>query len=689
MNAGLLVIALLAYSNSFHAGLILDNQTLLLDDVRIRQVTPANVESIVQHTYWWPNEESGLYRPVTTLSYMLNYAVLGNADRPEGYHWVNLILHALNVLLAFALARRLIGRIAPSFFIAAMWAVHPVLTESVTNIVGRADLLAGTTLLGGLLLYIESAEVRRTQDRLPWLAGLFLLTTVGAFSKESAVAVFPAIILYEWIWFRSKWWRFERPRVLLLACAAMLPGLAAMWWARSRVLAVSAPTLFPFVDNPIVAAGFVEGRLTALKVLGKYLLLLVWPASLSVDYSYAQIPLADGRLGDWVAWLAVLSVVLAAAWSLRRNKLIFFAAGIAFLTILPSANLLIPIGTIMAERFLYLPALAFSIILVMAVFAAAHKLRLNTAAPVLLLCLAMAAFGARTRARNNDWKDSLSLWSAAVRTSPDSFKSHTGLAQAMRGDHRDAGQALAENEKSVAILDPLPDRQNTASIYMRTAAQHIEAGYLLKPTGDVAPSEPAGAHFERARSLLGRAVAILVAQRADRVRASSIPGQPGNPKLLSRTVEVDAYSMLSEAERRRGHQTEMLRWAREATAAAPRSPDTWQRLHDAVLAAGRPEEARAVMMEGLLLTDATPLRQMLVAGYSDDPEERKCAISFEHAAPDLNPSCPIVRALACSVSVDAARIARETEDPAVIGRVTGQLGSKFGCLSAGRPGSLP
>jgi protein O-mannosyl-transferase len=65
------VLTLLAFSNSFQAGFVLDNKGLLLDP-RIREVTPENIALIFGHTYWWPTGEAGLYRPFTTLSYLFN-----------------------------------------------------------------------------------------------------------------------------------------------------------------------------------------------------------------------------------------------------------------------------------------------------------------------------------------------------------------------------------------------------------------------------------------------------------------------------------------------------------------------------------------------------------------------------------------------------------------------------------------
>src|SRR5690242_11633092 len=70
--ATLVLLAFVAYSNSFHAGFVLDNRGLILNDTKIRDASASNLGLIVDHTYWWPNGESGLYRPFATLSYLFN-----------------------------------------------------------------------------------------------------------------------------------------------------------------------------------------------------------------------------------------------------------------------------------------------------------------------------------------------------------------------------------------------------------------------------------------------------------------------------------------------------------------------------------------------------------------------------------------------------------------------------------------
>ena len=101
-----MVLCLLAYANTFTTGFALDNRQLILRDPRVRAFTLDNLRLIVQHTYWWPYGESGLYRPLTTLSYLFNFVVLGSAERPFGYHAVNLLFHVINVLLFWSIVRR-------------------------------------------------------------------------------------------------------------------------------------------------------------------------------------------------------------------------------------------------------------------------------------------------------------------------------------------------------------------------------------------------------------------------------------------------------------------------------------------------------------------------------------------------------------------------------------------------------
>ena len=448
-------LLLIAYSNSFQAGLVFDSSSVIGQDPRIRQATPANIASILTGGYLYGSAVAGLYRPLTTLSYLLNYGGFGNGPHPPGYHLGNLALHAVNVALVYALGFAVFGGTAPAWALAAIWGLHPLLTESVTNIVGRADLLAAFGVLAGLLCYVRSASAAGRR-RLAWLAGMAAAQAIGLFSKESAV-VLPGIMLaYELTRFDRAAWRRLAP-----AYGALALPFAAFFLLRAQAHLHMA---VPFSDNPLADAGFWTARLTAFKVIGKFLGLFLWPLRLSADYSYNAVPLFGWQVGTWedakaLIGLAVcLGAALAGAILAVRGRpaekpMLFFLA-FFFVAILPTSNLIVFIGSIMAERFLYLPSVGLAGCVVAAVYALGRLRQPQTArvayAALGLVCLPLAA---RTYIRNRDWADELSLWTSAVTVSPGSAKAHYNLANTLANLPRRQPQAIAEYRTALRI-DP-------------------------------------------------------------------------------------------------------------------------------------------------------------------------------------------------------------------------------------------
>jgi protein O-mannosyl-transferase len=584
----LCALTLLAYSNSFGSALVLDNKVLLLDP-RIRESTPENIALIFQHTYWWPTGEAGLYRPFTTLSYLFNYAILGEGDQLFGYHALNLLLHLGNVLLAYALALRLVRRFWPSVFIAAVWAVHPASTESVTNIVGRADLLAGMAVLSGFLMYLKSREASGWA-RAMWLAGLVFVTTIGVFSKESAVAILPVILLYEIVWWKER----PRNRVLWQGCAATLVPILAMLWKRFAVLAASPPAEFPFTDNPIAGADWWTGRLTAIKVIGRYLWLTIWPAKLSCDYSFHQIPLARGTAADWLACVFVIAAAVAVGLLYRWNRTGFFLACFAFLNFVPASNLFFSIGTIMADRLLYLPSLGLLACLVLAIYALAERPKIALLAPVVLGVI-VGGFAVRTWIRNQDWQSELAIATHDVGVSPSSYKLHQLLATSLfEADpaHSNIDQVIEEQGKAVALLDTLPAVLSRADAYR-------QAGYYQILKGDLVHERDAvqsAAAYGRAREALERCIAIDQASRGNYL--SRIENRSGSQQFSPlREGDSQAYLLLSVAHERLGDAEKAYEAVNQARTLDPLNPQMYRQLSVVLAQQGRTDEAEVALLQ--------------------------------------------------------------------------------------------
>ena len=376
---GLGMLILVFYWNSFSAGLVFDSNTLIRQDPRLRAVSWVNIEQILTHNYWWPSREGNLYRPVTTLSYLLNYSLLGNGTAVWSYHVVNFLLHWGNAWLVLLIVRLLAGRLELEVLAASIFALHPVNTEAVTNVIGRPDLLATASVLFGGWCYLRATipGARKTW----WLVAMGTAACVGVLAKENAVMIVAFVGLYDVLWrlpliengkkglerWKISFNEFVVKGYLALIPALVLLGLIRRWMGQSTVIFEEV-----FVDNPLVGATPFQSFMTAMGVIGRYMGLLVFPRTLSSDYSFNQIPLygtAGNGLAEAVPWISlgiVILVLVAAVWLRRRRTLFSWGVLFFFAMLLPTSNLLLTIGSIMAERFLYLPSVGFSAVAALA-----------------------------------------------------------------------------------------------------------------------------------------------------------------------------------------------------------------------------------------------------------------------------------------------------------------------------------
>jgi tetratricopeptide (TPR) repeat protein len=315
-----------------------------------------------------------------------------------------------------------------------LFVVHPIHTEAVAAIVGRAEILAA--LFG--LLYL----ILHRQRRSPILcAGVFLL---ALWSKESAIAFFPLAVAMD-VLFPSdgpKRW----PIGSYGASAVMLGGWLAM---RSAALA-GQPLLVPFVDNPLATASPGARLLTIFRVQLDYLRLELVPVGLSSDYSFNQIPLVSQVTNRYVlGGLTLLALAIAAAWRARKaHPIVAFAiAGYAVL-FAPTSSLLLPIGTIMGERLAYSPSIMFCLLVS---YAGWQLSRGHERPAIAAFVVLMVIFSGLTIARNRTWSDELTFFRAQVESAPDSAKAHYGLGGALANSGDDRA-AVGEYDKAIGIF---------------------------------------------------------------------------------------------------------------------------------------------------------------------------------------------------------------------------------------------
>ena len=709
----------LAFWNSFRAGLILDNIPIILQDPRLRTVGWQSVHDILTHDYWWPSGDSNLYRPFSTLSYWFNYSVLGGGGNPAGYHAVNLLLHWLNTVLAFLLVRGVTGRAWAALVTAAVLACHPLTVESVTNVVGRADLLAGLSILGGLCLYrrYHAAAGRR---RLPWLVGLGAAYFLGVFSKESAVVLPALMLLHDGVLppavpgpTRTATLRQSAARVWP-AYAAVVPGLVSLFWARSAVLRDSALLVQFGGDNLIANAPFWTGAMTAVKVAGYYLALFAWPARLSCDYSYNAVTLFGWTLASgqdphaWLAWAAILVLAAVAVIWRRHQPAIPFFLGLAGIAFLPTSNLLFPIGTVMAERLMYVPLVGLAAAAVLLIIATGERLPAARSAMSprrfagvgLLVAAVIGALAVRTANRNEDWTGSMRLWSSAARAVPGSFKVYKALALATMESDPSGGRvddAIDLAARSIGIVEQahLPLHQLPASLYAEAGWYRVRKAQLLSGRGSASDAQ---AEIVQSVALLERAEAID--REANRRARETRLGAGVRPEEIHDSGSAFIYRTLATAYLGAGDPLRAVTSAEYLQRIAPGHFDAHYMRGVAEAAAaqfedgrGRPQEAGAhleraaiSLMAATILNPAHRESWSLLAKVYQYLAPSPPAVIIADGGGRLNRENPVVVRdvqLACAQLLAQLRTAGLRDDAAAVrGRMIEDLGVPAALLDA-------
>ena len=440
----LLALSVLPYLNALRGAFVFDDIGLIVRHPVVQG--PFRLWTILTADYWASVKEALLWRPVTTLSFALDRAVAGSS--PVWPHAVNLLLHASVTLLWASLIRRMTRRDSLALVAGLLFAVHPLHTEAVTWISGRAELLAAAYSLAAVHLALSGSTRRR------WLSLLAVLFAVG--SKESATAL-PLLLLY-------LTWALETRRAqppgaplrsvtappVALGFAAIAPILIYLVGRRLVLGTWLGPHPDP-TDNPMVGTGILARLPTVLDTTGRSIGLLLWPSRLSLDYSAPVLTLVRGVTPFLILGLLSLVglILLALRW---RHAPEGWGAGFAILTFALTSNLLYVIGTIFGERLLYLPSAGLLLVVAAGGFLAAGRFPRAQRPLQIIFVAALLAGSVRTWIRNEDFRSEAVLYRAEVLRQPLSPKMRYNSATlaVIEGRYEDA-----VNEAKEAIrLDP-------------------------------------------------------------------------------------------------------------------------------------------------------------------------------------------------------------------------------------------
>jgi len=466
--------AFLLYANTLNHQFALDDFTTIYGN----GLTTSGIKGIpmMLHTAYWygiDGKNDWLYRPFSMVMFALEWQLAPNT--PALGHWINVLMYALTAFILFRFLCSLFENfnVVVPFAVSLLWIAHPIHTEVVANIKSLDELLAFLFSILTMWECLNYVKMPRMKNIV--LAGVYFFLALMA--KESPITLVAIIPMTLFVFTKSD---FKKIGVVMIPVAVAAIIYLAI---RGAVLTSQMGTAdIGLIDNSLVAAAdFMHRQATAFYILGLYIKLLFFPHPMSSDYSFHQVPIvgfdnpvASGSLIFYVA-LGVFGLVRLLKKDPVGYGILFYLIGIALV-----ANVLFLTHSTMADRFLYSPSLGFSIVLVF-LLARIFKLDIKTKTNFnslsgvfsfsrnfsVLIVIILIASTFKTWARNRDWENDTTLFSADSKHSSNSARIHF-----LYGNHM--LQELKENKVT-------PDHQQE---YYRIALEEFQKAIDLHPDYD-------------------------------------------------------------------------------------------------------------------------------------------------------------------------------------------------------------
>jgi hypothetical protein len=520
IRAALLGLVFVAFWPALNAEFVdWDDDLFIKSSDAVRGFTPENLRLM------WGAFCGGHYHPLTFMSWALDYTIWG-IDGPRsafGFHLTNIVLHAANACLVYALVRRLIDAVgrgeSPAWASrvgaaigAGLFALHPLRAESVAWATERRDVLSALFLLASLLAYLRAVQVGGPGIVSRWMyAWSIVLLALSCLCKAWGMSFFAIVLVLDWYPLRrlggAAGWRSRATwRVVVEKAPFVLIGVVtAFLAARAQDAALASKTLEEW--------GIRERIVQSLYGLWFYVKATMWPEGLSPLYPLpVRLDVWEGR---YVAAYVFVGVAAIAMVVLRRRMPGLVAgAAIYVICLAPVLGILQSGEQLVADRYSYLASLVFSALLGPGVSGFvrwawgrtdATRVRRVVAGAVIALCAAwLGAMVVATRGQTKVWLNTESVWTRAIVASPGS-EAFTNYSLEMERQGRTAeadktiAAAVATNPEDgrawfvyanrARAAGRLPDAERgykEAEKRMRQAFQaYVNLGLLYKLTGHI------------------------------------------------------------------------------------------------------------------------------------------------------------------------------------------------------------
>ena len=449
------------YANALFNAFVWDDRYIITENTLAKSW--RNIPTFfTTHLFEGSKQPSNSYRPLQKLSNLLDYSIW--RLNPFGYHLTNIILHALNAVLIYILVNLLFKKKEISLIVSALFAIHPIHTQAVTYISGRADLLAGFFIFLSLIFFVKHRNNNVETKKYYW--GAVACFMLALLSRESAVILPFILILYD-ITFPSK---LKKLKVRLVDYLPFFLLLVLYGLMRMTVLDFSFNVgSWASQTNPYLRI------ITFGRVVFTYIRLLLLPLGLHMEYmpNWATTFFNPQILICNTLLLIIFASVIA---SYKYSRTLFFGSAWFFLTLIPFSNIL-PLNAVMAEHWLYIPSVGFFVVFALVVNKSAYFIKnphVKNNFLIFVLIPIFAFYSVLTIMRNRDWKDELTLYQNVLKYSPSSARVHNNLGN-IYVNIKEYENAIKEFEEAIRLKAKYFEVYNNLGIVYQLQKQYEEA----------------------------------------------------------------------------------------------------------------------------------------------------------------------------------------------------------------------
>jgi len=455
VGLSLVAVVFLCFANALRNEFVFDDIYLITVNQQIRSLNlPLLLSS---------------YRPIRDISYAIDFALWG--QDPFGFHLSSIVIHAANVLLVFALVRRLTKDLLSAALTALIFAVHPIQTDAVTYISGRRDVLFAFFYILAFHSYLSYYRSRWSVKAVALFFLFLLLWMLSLLSKEMAVSL--PVLIFVWhfcdAWgeetgsFPKQVWQtlkrtIKRDKWFWLVLAVSGIAFTAYW-----VLIKRASHRVGFGSFEYWGGSFYLNMLTVIRVHAWYLKQLIYPTPIAQYLGAFEI---SETLFDWRLLLSLVVVggVLCYGFiMLQRDKLMAFAIFSYFVFLLPVSQL-IPHHELLADHYLYLSIMSFALFVSLLVKKISNSGVISHKALYFLVGVAVIVLAVMTVIQNGTWKDERTLWASNYKAVPNSPRAALNLGNTYQYTEPQKAEELF---KRALALSPTPAIERT--LYDRLA----------------------------------------------------------------------------------------------------------------------------------------------------------------------------------------------------------------------------